>query len=296
MKPSVPSQLNLIALAARVQPLASELGFAKLHQQSVKTRLSTSFAIANTQPMGSHARSTAIRRYSDLDLMVVLKKEQLMWGGKLVSSSTMLDRVVDDLRKRYPRTTVRRDVLAAALVFGGSRQSLDVVPAMFHTFSAGRPVYLIPDGDGGWLKTSPAVHDRLFNLAHLRSGAKLRRVSQLIKWWKFGRLQPIPIGSFYTDMLLAHHGICVGIKTYGQCLTDFFTHLVSSSCADIEDPCGVAGRIPPTKTSAQRDVLRQSVAYAHTHARLAMEAERRRQFEEANRQWDLVFNGTFLKG
>lgn len=295
LKLSVPSQVNLIQLVARVQPQPGELSFAKLHQGSVKTRLSTSFAVAGTQKMGSHARSTAIRWHSDLDLMVVLKKEECMWGGKLVSSTTVLDRVMADLRQRYPKTLVRRDVLAATLDFGSSKQSLDVVPAMFHSFSAGRPVYLIPDGDGGWLKTSPAVHDRLFSQAHTRSGSKLCRVSQLIKWWKFGRRQSIPISSFYTDMLLADHEICVGVKTYGQCLKDFFAHLVANECGDLEDPCGVAGLISPTKTSAQRNALYQSAAYAYTHARSAMEAEQRRQFEEANRQWDLVFNGTYLK-
>lgn len=295
LKLGVPSQVNLVELAARVQPRSGELGSAKLHQSSVKTRLSTSFAVVGTQKIGSHARATAIRWHSDLDLMVILKKEECMWGGKLVSSTTVLDRVVADLRDRYPKTSVRRDVLAAALDFGSSKQSLDVVPAMFHSFSAGRPVYLIPDGDSGWLKTSPAVHDRLFAQAQLRSGNKLCRVSQLLKWWKFGRQQPISISSFYTDMVLADQEICVGVKTYGQCLKDFFGHLVASECADLEDPCSVAGQISPTKTSAQRDALYQSATYAYAHARSAMEAEQRRQFVEANRQWDLVFNGTYLK-
>jgi hypothetical protein len=135
LKFSVPSQVNLIELAARVQPQSSELGFAKLHQGSVKTRLSTSFAVASTQNMGSHARSTAIRWHSDLDPMVVQKNDECMWGGKLVSSTTVLDRVVTDLRERYPKTSVRRDVLAATLDFGGSKQSLDVVTAMLHSFS-----------------------------------------------------------------------------------------------------------------------------------------------------------------
>lgn len=296
MRLRVPPQWNLIELAARVQPQPRELIAARMHQGSVKTRLASSFAVSGTLQMGSHARSTAIRWHSDLDLMVVLKKEECLWGGRLVSSTSVLDRVVADLRERYPKTSVRRDVLAAALDFGSSKQSLDVVPAIFHSFAAGRPVYIIPDGEGGWLKTSPAVHDRLFSQAHVRSGNKLCRVSQIIKWWKFGRQQPIPISSFYTDIFLADNEICVGVKTYGQCLRDFFGHLVASGCGDLLDPCGVAGQISPTKTSAQADTLKQAAAYAYFHARSAIDAEQRRQFEEANRQWDLVFNGTYLKG
>ena len=295
LKLSTPSKINMVELAARIQPQSGELSYAKLHQGTIKTRMATTFAVASTQRLGSHARSTAIRWHSDLDLMVVLKREECMWGGKLVSSNTVLERVVSDLRLRYPKTNVRRDVLAATLDFGSTKQSLDVVPAMFHSFSDGRPIYLIPDGGGDWLKTSPAVHDRLFRQGVLRSGNKLCKVSQLIKWWKFGRLQPIPLSSFYTDMLLVDKANCVGVKTYGECLRDFFGHLVASACANLRDPCGIAGEIPPTKTTAQRESLYQSALYASVHANAALEAEGRRQYEEANRQWELVFNGTFLK-
>lgn len=291
----MPPQLNLVELAARVQPQPRELSAARMHQGSVKSRLASSFAVSRTLQIGSHSRSTAIRWHSDLDLMVVLKKEECIWGGKLISSTTILDRVVTDLRERYPKTSVRRDVLAAALDFGSSKQSLDVVPAIFHSFATGRPIFIIPDGDGGWLKTSPAVHDRFFAEVHARSGNKLCRVSQMVKWWKFGRQQPIPISSFYTDILLANSGICVGVKTYGQCLRDFFGHLVATDCGYVLDPCGVAGQIFPTKTSAQADALKQAVSYAYAHASSAIDAEQRRQFEEANRQWDMVFNGTYLK-
>lgn len=99
-----------------------------------------------------------------------------------------------------------------------------------------RPVYLIPDGDGGWLRTSPATQDRLFRLELERSGNKLRKISQLLKWWKHARELPLPIRSFYIDMLLCSGGggSAVG-KTYGSCLKDFFnSHGGRGSCAAFE--------------------------------------------------------------
>lgn len=261
---------------------------------SVRTRLTKSFAVASTQMMGSHARQTAVHRFSDLDFMVVLRKDEFFWGDRMVSSDTVLNRLLTDLKERFPLSSVRRDILAASLDFGSSGQSLDIVPAKFHEFAAGRPVYLIPDGDGAWLRTSPATHDRLFEMEQERSGNKLRRISQLLKWWKHARETPLPIRSFYIDLLLCSHGGggTVG-KTYGACLKDFFEHLVVTECRPILDPCGIAGRIAANDTHAQHETLNRAAAYAHQHAHAAMAAEQRRDFGEANRQWSLVFNGAF---
>jgi hypothetical protein len=294
MRTTASPQWNLLALAARIQPQDGALASARGHRMSVRARLTKSFAVASAQTMGSHARQTAVHRFSDLDFMVVLRKDEFFWGDRMVSSDTVLNRLLADLKERFPLSTVRRDILAASLGFGSSGQSLDIVPAKFHEFADGRPVYLIPDGEGAWLRTSPATHDRLFETEQERSGNKLRRISQLLKWWKHARETPLPIRSFYIDMLLCSNGGggTVG-KTYGACLKDFFEHLVATECRPILDPCGIAGRIAANDTHAQHETLNRAAAYAHQHAHAAIAAEQRRDFAEANRQWSLVFNGAY---
>jgi hypothetical protein len=225
--------------------------------------------------------------------MAVFRKEEFMWGDKLISSDTILGRLVADLKDRFPRTQVRRDKLAAAIDFGGSKLSLDVVPAIFKSFHLARPVYLIPNGKGGWLETSPATHDRYFAKEQARSGNKLRRVSQLLKWWRHGRQQPIPISSFYVDMILASQQMCGGVKSYATCLLEFFQFLDHHKCPSLIDPCGVAGRITATPTFAQREALTRAVSYARMHAELALAWEAKRNHAEANHQWSLVFNDTY---
>lgn len=288
-------QSNMIALSSRLQPLDSELSAAKVHRASVRSRLEKSFAISAVQNIGSHCRGTAIRRYSDLDVMVVLRKEEVMWGGNLVSSDTIIQNVLAELRGRFTTSSIRKDGLAAAVAFGSTRQSLDVVPAVFSRFDKGgqRPVYLIPDGAGGWFETSPQVHDRYFAVAQLASGNKLRRVSQLIKAWKHARAVSLPIRSFYTDMVLAASGVCTGAKTYGQCLHDFFEVLSRGACGYLQDPCGIAGQIAATDTQAQKQALVTATEYACSHAAAALSAQSRNDVREANRQWNLVFNGSF---
>lgn len=293
MKIQAPPQFNLAALAARVQPQDGALGAARAHRMSVRTRLSKTFAVANAHAMGSHARQTAVARYSDLDFMVVFRKEEFIWGGRTVSSDTILDKLLKDLRERFPSTSIRRDVLAASLEFGSTGQSLDIVPARFEAFADQRPVFLIPDGAGGWMRTSPQTHDLHFHLAHERSGNKLRRVSQLLKWWKHAREQPLPIRSFYIDMLLCSTDVAGVAKSYGTCLKDFFEYLVATECRPILDPCGIAGRIAANDTYPQLEALNRAARFAHQHALAGLIAEGRRDFPEANRQWSLVFNDRY---
>ncbi len=293
MRISATPQINLLALAGRIQPQSGELLAARAHRASLKARLEKSFAVSRITPIGSHARGTAIRWHSDLDTMVVVRKEEALWGGKLVSSDTLIKRVLADLRERYPASSIRRASLAAAIEFGSTKQSLDVVPGIYERFHAGRPVYLIPDGMGDWFETSPETHDRYFEQANIRSGKKLTKVSQLLRWWKHARTPSLPIRSFYIDMVLAKSDVCAPAKTYARCLRDFFRIIHQGRCGSLMDPCGIAGEIHSTDTEPQLQVLRKAADYAYDHAVAAVAAEERRDIEEANRQWSIVFNGEY---
>jgi predicted nucleotidyltransferase len=289
------AQMNMVALAHRVQPLESELAAAKGHRATVRNRLEKTVKLHSVVNIGSHARGTAIRRFSDMDLLVVFRKEEVLRGGALLSSDTVIRWVLDELRGRFVASDIRKDGLAACIGFGSTKQSLDVVPAVFARFDKNgmRPVFLIPDGSGSWIETSPQVHDRYFAAAQHASGNKLRKVSQLIKWWKHGRATSLPIRSFYADMVLSAYGICSGPKTYGQCLLEFFQVLEKTRCAALADPCGISGRIGASNTETQRQQLVTSVGFARMHAEAALIAQAKKAAQEANRQWNLVFNGNF---
>lgn len=293
MQARLPPQLNMIALVRRVQPQASELDSASNHRLAVRMRLLSSFDVSRIVSIGSHARGTAIRWYSDLDMMAVLRRNEAKWGKSIVSSSTLLGRVVADLKARFPHTVIRGDQQAVIVRFSAGQQNLDVVPAMWKRFTQARPVYIIPDANGEWLETSPEAHQRFFRVADGRSAGKLRRVAQLLRWWKFSRTHPLPLSSFHADMLLADSGICQGAKTYGHCLYGAFRLLARRECRPLRDPVGLAGVIPAAKTFAQTNLLNDGVRYALQHSEAALSAEAVGDHRTANMQWNLVFNGSF---
>ena len=79
-------QMNMAALGHRVQPLDSELINAKRHRGTARIRLAKSFDVSRIVPIGSHARGTAIRSYSDLDMMVVLRRNEAKWSKPLMAA------------------------------------------------------------------------------------------------------------------------------------------------------------------------------------------------------------------
>lgn len=281
---------TLRSFAAAIAPTVIETVAAKNHFQTISTRLEQSFGASRFVPIGSHARGTAIRIHSDIDMLAVLPRKSARWGEHLIAPRSFLTKVASDLKSRYTSTSVRAGGQAVVLNFSGGVHSVDLVPGIFEGMNGNRPRYLIPSTAGEWISTSPETHDVIFTNANQRSGGKLGHLARLIKAWKFGRETAIPISSFYTDMLLATTGLAAGVKTYGQCLRDFFAKLVEREVRGLRDPGGVAGLITANSNQAQLDRLFAAAQFARDHATAALHAENLGKYSEANRQWGIVFN------
>lgn len=141
----------------------------------------------------------------------------------------------------------------------------------------------------------PARHNAYINAANLQSGGKLRRVAQLLKYWRECRSPRVPLSSFHIEMILASRGICRGVKTYAACVTEVLQNLASRECRALQDPLGIAGNIAAVKTDNQRESALASVKNARDHAKDACVADYAGDVEEAWRQWDIVFNYEFPK-
>jgi hypothetical protein len=65
---------------------------------------------------------------------------------------------------------------------------------------------------------------------------------------------------------------------------------VSRDGRGLRDPAGIAGVISATSTASSRERLVEAAVTARDRAARALQAEARRAFEEANRQWGMIFN------
>jgi hypothetical protein len=176
--------------------------------------------------------------------------------------------------------------------FSGGGPGVDVVPAFFDApVAGGYPGYLIPDGSGGWLRTSPDAQRRYFDDEDTRCGGKLRRTVQLMKWWAQARAHLIPLLSHHLEMVIASVGPARVVDSYSTIVDAAFEVLLRRGGAAFNDPLGLSGPIPAVRTEAQREELVRATEYAAYHARAAVVAEDRGYLSEATRQWRIVFEG-----
>lgn len=280
-------------LTSRLQPTNSGISKAKLHAYTIMTRLKNSFNLKNHVFMGSTARQTALKGHSDVDLLAVLPRDVLKWGNGWIGSDTFLRNVRNDLDERFHATDVRRDGQAVVIHFGSGAEPVDVVPGVFHEFKTAHkvPVFLIPDGNGDWLETAPAAHNNYIKAEIKRSGGKLAKTNQLVKHWRNCRTPSIPLASIHLELLLASSDICVGPKSYARCLYEAFQLLHKRECRGLHDPTSLAGVLYAVRTEAQAERLASAVAHALEHSSSALIAENNKDWREALRQWNIVFNG-----
>jgi hypothetical protein len=280
------------SLLMHIRPLPSEVAKARVHGAQIRSRVEKSFKLVSFFPMGSHQRGTAIRHYSDIDYFAVVSRKDARWGDRYKSSNTFLGNLRDTLAERFPSTGVSRSDQAVVIDFEQGGFAVDVVPSIFWEFRPfSTPIYLIPDGEGEYIETSPQRQNSYIKTQDERMGGKLRRTIQLLKFWRENRSPRVPLHSFHLEILLASSGVCAGQKPLGRCVYESFRLLRSRECRALIDPLRISGYINAARTEARLDALVRAVDHAYTHSLAAVEAaEIDRNFDEACRQWDIVFN------
>jgi hypothetical protein len=276
-------------LADRVRPDETETLWVRDHLDSLGQRAIQAFPRARLLPIGSFSRGTAIAVHSNVDVIAVLPRQWATWGARRVAPRMIIERMAQELGDQHCTADIRRDGRAVTLTFAGIIHTIDVMPGFSTQRSNHFSMYSVPGPDLGWADVCPRGQDALFSQANLQSGGKLRAISRLIKTWGVVVAPPGGFSSLYIDMMLATSGIASGVKTYGDCLNEFFNVLLCRDVHDLSDPVGRATIIPPSSSAAARVRLHDSVKAAAAQARAALDAQSRGDYACARRQWKVLF-------
>lgn len=299
-----PIALTFGRLLGRIEPTSRDREIYLSHEKTVRRRLETVFKANRVDRIGSYSRSSSIRYTSDVDLMLILARDQVRWGGNLMSSTTVLGHVRDQLSQRYWQTDVGRDGQAVVVRFRGNQYPVDVVPAVYSHHETindfdgtGKkyPIFLIPDGAGWWIETSPMAHNKYIRDADGVSRGKLKQTAKLIKYWRRCRQPHIPLNSFHLELLLAKEGICAGPKSYAVCLNNALVELANRKCRQLQDPLGLSGLIKAAYTEHMREQATAAAIYSAERSYNAVIAEQNGNVKEALRLWEIVFHHKFLR-
>ena len=278
---------------ADITPDEREVSAARARAGRIRTRLEKSFNVSEIRMVGSFSKGTAVRGQSDFDLFVCLSRDEARWGGRVVDSRTFLRRVRGELQRLYPSTELRPDGQAVSLRFTSGVDRFDVVPAVLEGIVREGALFVIPDGAGGWLRTAPHLQRAYLKAAGDRSGGKLPRVVQLVKWWTGVRAETVPLKSFHVEMVLAGAALCVGPASYSQLTAAAFRLLAERKGRALRDPTGISGLIPAADTESKKAKLTTALERAADWSSAALAAEAQGDSQGALANWNRVFNSRF---
>ncbi len=277
-----------------ITPTEDEFAGALARYDAIKKCLNSGFWVSEVRLVGSFAKHTAVRGQSDVDVFACLARDEARWGDRTLDSRTFLRRVREQLQQRYPTTDIRSERQAVSLCFTKGVNRFDVVPAVFARMMKGGAVFGIPDGTGDWLLTAPHVQTRQLKAAGERSGGKLPRVIQLVKWWTRVRARAVPLNSFHLEMVLAGKEVGVGAGSYAALTAQAFRILARRQGRALTDPSRISHHIPAVTSETQKRFLTTQLRQAAEWADEAVMAEDEGDVEGAFWYWNKVFNGRFV--
>jgi hypothetical protein len=153
------------------------------------------FEILDAFPSGSIPRYTALKGYSDLDIIVVLHFGKHIKGR---APSAVLKDLRDEL-DRYHDATVRRNGQAVTMHFQ-DWPKVDVVPAKKFTSNDKAVAYGIPDMHlEQWIRSRPHTHSKRMADEASQQGAGFKRIVKMLKEWN--RVHGAPLQSFHLEVL-----------------------------------------------------------------------------------------------
>lgn len=192
MAKTVDDAFNIFA--GWLKATTTETEKAASHRRSIQGRLTTDFDLKNMFRSGSFGHDTGVSGYSDIDYFAVIPAEKL----KRNSGST-LRAIKDSLQLRFPYTEISVRSPAVIIPFGNSpSEKHEIVPADYVELSNGHRVYDIPDRHDGWMRSSPAAHNKWVTDEHQRLNNKLKPLICMIKAWNYYKSGGIR--SFYLEL------------------------------------------------------------------------------------------------
>jgi hypothetical protein len=272
----------------KLRPLLGEHNKAASHKGSVKSCLKNNFDYCELFETGSFGNGTGIRHHSDTDYFAVLRADYVR-----KNSATVLRDLREALEYTFPRTkNIKVKSPAVSVPFGRyESETLEITPCVFCGMIGGHRSFRIPDGDGGWLKSSPNAHNRYVREHDQKMGGQLKPLIRLLKAWKF--YQNVPIRSFYIELFAVRHLAKRRRLDLPLDLCKLFIALYRYELDEFDDPMGVTIGITACNTDRQREIAFSRLATAVSRATKALEASERDRPDMAFGYWNKLFNYEF---
>lgn len=223
-----------------VTPSAHEKTAALQQAQDIADKIKLYPGVQTCLITGSMVRSTAVRTYSDVDIVAVVDAASEL-GQK--DPGTFVSALAHKLRETESNVQLSENAVRIAYAEG---LAVDVLPAIHvGVNSKGDDVYRIGAGNrDGWQTYIPEDQNRVVEEAARSLGSNYKKLVRLCKWWSKTHGQPI---SSYEIERVAAKAFSRKIPALPRAMIDFFDYATRS----MDDASRTTDEIDQSKSIAQ---------------------------------------------
>lgn len=270
---------------------------------------------------GSFARKTKCRELNDIDLMIGISADGAtynpsdFWNDMKIKASyynnaqkeCMNDdgtlnstKVTNKFKKQlenvreYSRSEIKKNGQAVVLNLISKEWSFDIVPC-FHTVPEqnGRSYWLIPNGEGNWIKTDPQKDkDCITNANKNKNGLLLELIRLFKKWNKVKNAITIP--SYLLETIIVNYANSKSeLDRYiDYRFKDALKYISDNIMNEVQDMKEIQGDINYLSLE-NRIAIRDKAITDYNKACEAIEAENEGNQEKAIKIWGEIFGKDF---
>lgn len=271
---------------------------------------------------GSFARKTKIRPLDDIDMMILLNGRgtesrhsgsgytyrlkitdnsaplaSFHDGQGYVNSRRVLNQIKSSLSsvKNYRKAEIKRTQQAVVLNLASYDWVFDIVPALpvSDWSGTGTAYYLIPDGNGEWIRTDPRRDSESVTRINQQHNGNFLPVVRLLKYWNRRTHKP-RLASYYFETLaqqvFAYSWTIQGFPSAVQHFFQSCPGYLMSSCAD---PKGLGPPLDEGVDWNTKTKIRDAMNEAAQSAGYALMYEQQDNQKDAIYWWRQVFGPEF---
>ncbi len=271
---------------------------------------------------GSFARKTKIRPLDDIDMMVLLNgrgtESRYSGGGytywlKITDNSAPLasfhdslgyvnsTRVLNQIKtslssvKNYRKAEIKRTQQAVVLNLASYDWVFDIVPSLpvSDGTATGTAYYLIPNGNGEWMRTDPRKDGEAVTTINQRLSGEFLPLVRLLKYWNRRTHKP-RLGSFYFETLAQKVFAYVWtIQSLPAGVEYFFQNCPNHLMSTCPDPKGLGPALDEGVEWTTKTKIRDAMNDAARSAGYALMYEQQGNQKDAFYWWRQIFGSEF---
>ncbi len=274
-------------------------------------------------PFGSFARSTKIRPLNDIDVLVLLNgyqtqadqsqsdpyeywlriKDQSAPLAKFpddygyVNSIKILNKFRDSLYKvaNYKKAEMHRRQQAVTLSLSTYPWVFDIVPAVpiDNYEGSGIAYYLIPDGNGDWIRTDPRKDQTLVTETNQKLGGDLLPTIRLLKAWNKRITKPVLPSYYFENLVIKVFQQAWSITSFPNAIKYFFDCCPVYLYASFPDPKRLGPDLDASIPYENKQKIAEAMKEAATFSGYAIMYENNIDEKTAIYWWGRIFGPEF---